>query len=234
MAIGIGPLRLGGRGQDDQPARGLQVSPEDDAVRDNSVEPAGGRVDLSGRDPEFIRAMLPRMWLLTAVYHRAEVNGFEKVPDEPVLFVGNHSGGAMVPDTFVFLLAYNTYFTVDGRPLYSLGHDMVTKVPLVGTLARKMGIVTAGPGPRRRSSAPTPPAWSTRAATSRRCARGATATRSSSTAGRASCGWPTRPGSRSCRSSPPAGRTRSSSTTTAASGPSGCASTSTCGSRPCP
>lgn len=146
MAIGIGPLRLGGRGQADESARGLQRSPEDDSVRDNSVEPAGGRVDLSGRDPGFIRAMLPRMWLLTAVYHRAEVSGFDRVPDEPVLFVGNHSGGANVPDTFIFLLAYNTYFTVDGRPLYSLGHDLVTKVPLVGTLARKMGIVTAGHG----------------------------------------------------------------------------------------
>ncbi len=146
MAIGIGPVRLGGRGQQKQLDRQLQSSPEDDVTRDNSVEPAGGTVDLSGRDPDFVRAMLPRMWLLTAIYHRAEVKGFDRVPDEPVLFVGNHSGGANVPDTFIFLLAYNTYFTVDGRPLYSLGHDVVTKVPFVGTLARKMGIVTAGHG----------------------------------------------------------------------------------------
>jgi 1-acyl-sn-glycerol-3-phosphate acyltransferase len=142
MAIGIGPLRL--------PTRGLggvlQTSPEEDVERDNRIEPAGGRVDLTGRDPSFIRRMLPRLWLLTAVYHRAEVRGFEKVPDEPVLFVANHSGGANVPDTFIFMLAYNTFFTVDGRPLYGLGHDIVTKVPVVGAFARKMGVVTAGQG----------------------------------------------------------------------------------------
>jgi 1-acyl-sn-glycerol-3-phosphate acyltransferase len=103
------------------------------------------RVDLSGRDPEFIRGMLPRLWLAASLWFRAEVDGFENVPDEPVLFVGNHSGGAGVPDTFIFLLAYNTWMTVDGRPLYALGHEIVTSVPLVGAFARKMGTVTAGP-----------------------------------------------------------------------------------------
>ena len=142
MAIGIGPLKIGTGA-----LRGvLQSSPEEDVERDNRIEPAGGRVDLTGRDPDFIRRMLPRLWLMTAAYHRAEVRGFEKVPDEPVLFVANHSGGANVPDTFIFMLAYNTFFTVDGRPLYGLGHDIVTKVPVVGAFARKMGVVTAGQG----------------------------------------------------------------------------------------
>lgn len=101
--------------------------------------------DLSGRDPAFIRRMLPRLWLVASVWFRADVDGFEKVPDEPVLFVGNHSGGAGVPDTFVFLLAYNTYMTVEGRPLFSLGHEMVTSLPGVGGFARKFGVVTATP-----------------------------------------------------------------------------------------
>lgn len=105
----------------------------------------GAPVDLSERDPEFIREMLPRLWLAASVYFRAEVKGFENVPDEPVLFVGNHSGGCMTPDTFVFLLAYNTWFTVDGRPLYALAHEFVTSFPLLGRLVRKLGVVTARP-----------------------------------------------------------------------------------------
>jgi len=105
----------------------------------------GAPADLSERDPDFIRQMLPRLWLVAQTWFRAEVRGFENVPDEPVLFVGNHSGGAMVPDTFVFLLAHNTYFTVEGRPLYALGHEMVTAMPFFGPLARKIGVVTAGP-----------------------------------------------------------------------------------------
>lgn len=101
------------------------------------------KADLSGRDPEFIRAMLPRLWLVANLWFRAEVRGLDKVPDEPVLFVGNHSGGAGTPDTFVFLLAYNTYMSVEGRPLYGLGHEMITSMPLIGAFARKMGVVTA-------------------------------------------------------------------------------------------
>lgn len=96
------------------------------------------------RDPEFIRGMLPRFWLAASAYFRAEVEGFDNVPDEPVLFVGNHSGGSVTPDTFVFLLAYNTFFTVEGRPLYALGHEIVTSMPIVGKVARKLGVVTAG------------------------------------------------------------------------------------------
>ena len=100
---------------------------------------------IEGRDPEYIRRILPRLWLAFELYFRAEVDGFEHVPDEPVLFVGNHSGGASVPDTWLFLLAYNTYFTVEGRPLIGLAHRIITDTPLVGDLARKFGMVKAGP-----------------------------------------------------------------------------------------
>ncbi|MFH5207993.1 lysophospholipid acyltransferase family protein [Antrihabitans spumae] len=105
----------------------------------------GGPIEISGRDPEFIRAMLPRMWLAATLWFRADVDGFENVPDEPVLFVGNHSGGANIPDTFVFVLAYNTYFTVSGRPLYGLGHEIITRMPIIGWASRKMGVVPADP-----------------------------------------------------------------------------------------
>jgi len=100
---------------------------------------------IQGRDPEFIRKVLPRLWLAFELYFRAEVDGFEHVPDEPVLFVGNHSGGASVPDTWLFLLAYNTYFTVEGRPLVGLAHRVITGAPVIGDLARRFGMVTAGP-----------------------------------------------------------------------------------------
>jgi 1-acyl-sn-glycerol-3-phosphate acyltransferase len=98
---------------------------------------------LRERDPEFIRAVLPGLWLASTVWFRAEVDGLEHVPDEPVLFVGNHSGGGATPDTFVFLLAYNTFFTVEGRPLYALAHDTITAEPLLGRLTRKLGVVPA-------------------------------------------------------------------------------------------
>jgi 1-acyl-sn-glycerol-3-phosphate acyltransferase len=105
---------------------------------------AGAPAELDARDPEFIRFQLPGMWLFATMYFRAEVSGFDRVPDGPVLFVGNHSGGNMTPDSMVFMLAFNTYFGVE-RPVYALAHSLVTSWPVLGRLAKRWGIVTAGP-----------------------------------------------------------------------------------------
>jgi 1-acyl-sn-glycerol-3-phosphate acyltransferase len=105
---------------------------------------AGAAAELDARDPEFIRYQLPGMWLFSTLYFRAEVTGFDRVPDGPVLFVGNHSGGNMTPDSMVFMLAFNTYFGVE-RPVYALAHSLVTSWPVLGRLAKRWGIVTAGP-----------------------------------------------------------------------------------------
>ena len=106
---------------------------------------SGAAADLDARDPEFIRSQLPIMWLLATLYFRAEVRGFDRIPEDgPVLFVGNHSGGNMTPDSLVFMLGFNTYFGVE-RPVYALAHALVTAFPVIGTVGRKWGIVTADP-----------------------------------------------------------------------------------------
>ena len=101
--------------------------------------------DLAARDPEFIRAQLPGMWVLASLYFRAEVRGLDRIPeDRPVLFVGNHSGGNMSPDTLVFMLAFNTYFALE-RPIYALAHALVTSWPGLGGFLKRWGVLTAGP-----------------------------------------------------------------------------------------
>ncbi len=98
--------------------------------------------DLHERDPDFIRDSLPGMWLLASFYFRADVSGMENVPESgPVLLVGNHSGGNMAPDAFVFGLAFNTYFGVE-RAFHQLAHNLVMLVPWLGFL-RKLGTVAA-------------------------------------------------------------------------------------------
>lgn len=102
-------------------------------------------IDLGARDPEYIRSMLPMIWILTSLYFRAEVRGFDRIPRRgPVLFVGNHSGGNMTPDTSVFVLAFNTHFGVE-RPLYSLAHSLVTSWPILGRWLERWGTLTASP-----------------------------------------------------------------------------------------
>jgi 1-acyl-sn-glycerol-3-phosphate acyltransferase len=100
--------------------------------------------DLDERDPDYIRETLPRQWLLSSLYFRAEVRGLGNIPEDgPVLLVGNHSGGNLTPDTLVFTLAFYAYFGVE-RPFYQLAHNLVLSMPALGSL-RKFGTVAASP-----------------------------------------------------------------------------------------
>ena len=105
------------------------------------------KADLDERDPDYIRDNLPRLWLLASLYLRAEVRGLDNIPEQgPVLLVGNHSGGNMIVDTFVFTLAFETRFGVE-RPFYQLAHNLVLMLgrlmPWLPNL-RKFGTVAAG------------------------------------------------------------------------------------------
>jgi 1-acyl-sn-glycerol-3-phosphate acyltransferase len=101
------------------------------------------RADLHERDPDYLRDNLAFLWLLASFWHRGEVRGLDNIPEEgPVLLVGNHSGGNMTPDTFIFTLAFATYFGVERR-FYQLAHDLVVSWPIVGPLLRKSGTVAA-------------------------------------------------------------------------------------------
>jgi 1-acyl-sn-glycerol-3-phosphate acyltransferase len=100
--------------------------------------------DLDERDPDYIRETLPRQWLISSLYFRAEVRGLGNIPEDgPVLLVGNHSGGNLTPDTTVFTLAFSTYFGVE-RPFYQLAHNLVLSMPGLSFL-RKYGTVAATP-----------------------------------------------------------------------------------------
>jgi 1-acyl-sn-glycerol-3-phosphate acyltransferase len=97
------------------------------------------------RDPEYIRATLPALRSLSDVYFRAEVAGMERIPDEgPVLLVGNHSGGTMIADTFVFAQRFYEHFGPH-RLFHQLAHDLVFKVPGLRTLVQRYGTVPASP-----------------------------------------------------------------------------------------
>ena len=97
------------------------------------------------RDPRYIEQTLPTMRLAANVYHRAEVEGLQNIPAEgPVLLVGNHSGGTVIEDTFVFAQAFYDHFGAD-RTFHQLAHDLVFKMTGLRTLAQRWGTVPASP-----------------------------------------------------------------------------------------
>jgi 1-acyl-sn-glycerol-3-phosphate acyltransferase len=88
--------------------------------------------DIDAWDPEYVRRVLPLWRALMATYFRGEVRGLDYIPDAgPVLLVGNHSGGTMIADTFVFATAFYTKFGPDRR-FHQLAHDIAARVPATG------------------------------------------------------------------------------------------------------
>jgi 1-acyl-sn-glycerol-3-phosphate acyltransferase len=97
------------------------------------------------RDPEYIARTLPVWRLVSSLYFRAEVRGLENIPAEgPVLLVGNHSGGVLIADTFVFAQAFYDHFGPE-RVFHQLAHDLVFKVPGARALVQRYGTVPASP-----------------------------------------------------------------------------------------
>jgi 1-acyl-sn-glycerol-3-phosphate acyltransferase len=106
---------------------------------------------LATRDPGYIRDTLPSLRALSSIYFRADVSGLDRIPESgPVLLVGNHSGGLVIADTFVFSQAFYDRFGPD-RPFHQLAHDLVFKVPGIRTLVQRYGTVPASPLNMRRA-----------------------------------------------------------------------------------
>lgn len=99
----------------------------------------------AARDPDYIRETLPALRVMSRVYFRADVAGLERIPESgPVLLIGNHSGGVVIADTFVFAQAFYDHFGAD-RHFNQLAHDLVLKVPGPRTLVQRYGTVPASP-----------------------------------------------------------------------------------------
>lgn len=103
-----------------------------------------GTVDLDDRDSLLIRDVMPVAWMVASLWFRAEVRGLHHIPrDRPVLLVGNHSGGNLTPDSFVFALGFASHFGPE-RPLHVLVHNLVPAYPGLGFL-RRLGTLPADP-----------------------------------------------------------------------------------------
>jgi 1-acyl-sn-glycerol-3-phosphate acyltransferase len=106
---------------------------------------------LAARDPDYIRATLPAIRLLGDLYFRAEVRGLERIPAAgPVLLVGNHSGGTLIADTFIFGERFYAHFGAD-RAFHQLAHDLVFRVPGARASLSRYGTVPASPENMRRA-----------------------------------------------------------------------------------
>jgi 1-acyl-sn-glycerol-3-phosphate acyltransferase len=100
---------------------------------------------LDAWDPSYIRTTLPALRAMSRVYFRAEVRDLSNIPAEgPVLLVGNHSGGTLIADTFVFAQGFYDHFG-PLRRFHQLAHDLVFKIPGARASLSRYGTVPASP-----------------------------------------------------------------------------------------
>jgi 1-acyl-sn-glycerol-3-phosphate acyltransferase len=99
-------------------------------------------IDEFGYDPELTaQVLLPLMRPMAEKWFRVDVRGAENIPDDGgALIVANHSGTLPIDGVVTHLVVHDH----TGRPLRTLGADLVFKTPFVGELVRKGGGTLAG------------------------------------------------------------------------------------------
>ena len=89
-----------------------------------------------------MRMQKPLWDLVSDVYFRVDVEGFERVPNEPSLLIGVHSGGALTMDAWTLVHAWYRHFGED-RILHGTAHDVLMAAPGLGDYFRLSGVIPA-------------------------------------------------------------------------------------------
>jgi 1-acyl-sn-glycerol-3-phosphate acyltransferase len=102
-------------------------------------------VDPADRDPAFVQAVVDAGRWIGRHWFRWRHEGVENVPrDGPVLLVGNHSGGLMVFDGILTLVAVNDAQGPRRAP-HGMAHEFVFRDPILRNYAIRAGVVPSTP-----------------------------------------------------------------------------------------
>ncbi|MGP0050593.1 MAG: lysophospholipid acyltransferase family protein, partial [Solirubrobacteraceae bacterium] len=97
---------------------------------------------LEGPNQRLMRAQKPVWDLLCKYYFRLEVSGWERLPEQTSLLIGNHSGGSLTMDAWTFVYAWWRRFGSE-RVLHGTAHDVLMAAPGLGDYFRQVGVIPA-------------------------------------------------------------------------------------------
>jgi 1-acyl-sn-glycerol-3-phosphate acyltransferase len=100
--------------------------------------------NLEGPDWKFFERQKFLWNPLMDYWFRMEIEGWEKLPESPVLLIGIHSGAPFVWDAWTIGAQWWRHFGSD-RPLHGTAHDALMALPGIGAYFRKMGVLPAAP-----------------------------------------------------------------------------------------
>ena len=134
-----------------QAARSAEAAREKMQARRDGMEGAAGWVaDRAGKwsldavDDSFMRHQKYLWNPLMDYWFRMEIEGWEELPEPPVLLVGIHSGAPFVWDAWTVGIQWWRRFGSE-RPLHGTAHDALMAAPLIGDYFRRMGVLPAAP-----------------------------------------------------------------------------------------
>ena len=108
------------------------------------VADRAGQWSLDGPDAGFVERQKFFFNPLMDYWFRMEIEGFEKLPEPPVLLIGIHSGAPFVWDAWTVGFQWWRHFGPE-RPLHGTAHDALMAAPLLSAYFRKMGVLPAAP-----------------------------------------------------------------------------------------
>ncbi len=97
---------------------------------------------LDGPNQTLMNAQKPVWKALCDHYFRLEISGWERLPDETSLLIGNHSGGSLTMDAWTFVVEWWRRFGSE-RILHGTAHDVLMAVPGLGDYFRQVGVIPA-------------------------------------------------------------------------------------------
>jgi 1-acyl-sn-glycerol-3-phosphate acyltransferase len=97
---------------------------------------------LDGPNQGLMRAQKPVWDALCKYYFRLETSGWERLPAETSLLIGNHSGGSLTMDAWTFVFAWWRRFGTE-RVLHATAHDVLMATPGLGAYFRQAGVIPA-------------------------------------------------------------------------------------------
>lgn len=97
---------------------------------------------LDGPNQRLMRAQKPVWDALCKYYFRLEMTGWQRLPEQTSLLIGNHSGGSLTMDAWTFVFAWWRRFGTD-RVLHGTAHDVLMAAPGLGDYFRQVGVIPA-------------------------------------------------------------------------------------------
>ncbi|MEO8690821.1 MAG: lysophospholipid acyltransferase family protein [Solirubrobacteraceae bacterium] len=97
---------------------------------------------LDGPNQGLMRAQRHVWNALCDYYFRLETSGWERLPQETSLLIGNHSGGALTMDAWTFVSQWWRRFGTE-RVLHPTAHDVLMAAPGLGDYFRQVGVIPA-------------------------------------------------------------------------------------------